>query len=264
MYTCGSVWNGLLCYRFMVPFLDLSPGFLLVSQWVGNVFIKVTEFIQFTSSCSRSLFRWVTISQFWPNFAISTTTQNVSGAQRAQLKSYSSFHTHCFSIYLKNQMAKTVTCSSSYRDPLCWETQYIKETQKTCWTVRPMIHLWDPWDLTLPTNILPHRERVLKWQSWLYCVCGREGYHHWVLSLWRKIVPPLCHFVDNALRYITTTAVTFLHIEFYVLGLFTLKFHLGMGCQTRCSQNADIGIKGGFAQPDDLSDIDIWISMSII
>ena len=191
-------------------------------------------------------------------------TQNISGAQRAQLKSNSSFHTHCFSIYLKNQMAKTVTCSSSYRDPLCWETQYIKETQKTCWTVRPMIHLWDPWDLTLPTNILPHRERVLKWQSWLYCVCGREGYHHWVLSLWRKIVPPLCHFVDNALRYITTTAVTFLHIEFYVLGLFTLKFHLGMGCQTRCSQNADIGIKGGFAQPDDLSDIDIWISMSII
>ena len=171
-------------------------------------------------------------------------TQNISGAQRAQRKSNSSFHTHCFSIYLKNQMAKTVTCSSSYRDPLCWETQYIKETQKTCWTVRPMIHLWDPWDLTLPTNILPHRERVLKWQSWLYCVCGREGYHHWVLSLWRKIVPPLCHFVDNALRYITTTAVTFLHIEFYVLGLFTLKFHLGMGCQTRCSQNADIGIKG--------------------
>ena len=27
---------------------------------------------------------------------------------------------------------------------------------------------------------------------------GREGYHHWVLSLWRKIVPPLCHFVDTA------------------------------------------------------------------
>ena len=149
-------------------------------------------------------------------------------------------------------MAKTVTCSSSYRDPLCWETQYIKETQKTCWTVRPMIHLWDPWDLTLPTNILPHRERVLKWQSWLYCVCGREGYHHWVLSLWRKIVPPLCHFVDNALRYITTTAVTFLHIEFYVLGLFTLKFHLGMGCQTRCSQNADIGIKEGSYLPNQM------------
>ena len=47
-------------------------------------------------------------------------------------------------------------------------------------------------------------ERVPKSASWLYCVDGRwgeggrEGYHHWVLSLWRKIVPPLCHFVDTA------------------------------------------------------------------
>ena len=44
------------------------------------------------------------------------------------------------------------------------------ETQNTCWTGRPIIHLWDPWDiwdlrdpwdlwdpceLTLPTNLLP-------------------------------------------------------------------------------------------------------------
>ena len=39
-------------------------------------------------------------------------TQNISGAQRAQLKSNSSFHTHCFSIYLKNQMKKTVASFS--------------------------------------------------------------------------------------------------------------------------------------------------------
>ena len=73
--------------------------------------------------------------------------------------SNSSFHTHCFSIYLKYQMAKTVACFYNYREP-CWETQYTKEAKKTCWTERPIILLWDlsdPWDLALATNISPFR-----------------------------------------------------------------------------------------------------------